>query len=131
MAKKLKAALIGFGGMGHFHATQYKKQKNCELVAICDIDKKKFEKLSADINLGNSGDADLSNVRQYLSYEDLIKNEKFDFLDICLPCHLHAEYAIRAMKDGYHVLCEKPMARDVKLADQMIEVSEKTKKWYK
>ena len=32
------------------------------------------------------------------------------------------------MKDGYHVLCEKPMARDVKLADQMIEVSEKTKK---
>ena len=129
MAKKLKAALIGFGGMGHFHATQYKKQKNCELVAICDIDKKKFEKLSADINLGNSGDADLSNVCQYLSYEDLIKNEKFDFLDICLPCHLHAEYAIRAMKYGYHVLCEKPMARDVKLADQMIEVSEKTKKF--
>ena len=129
MAKKLKAALIGFGGMGHFHATQYKEQKNCELVAICDIDEKKFEKLSEEINLGNSGEADLSNVHQYLSYEDLTKNEEFDFLDICLPCHLHAEYAIRAMQDGYHVLCEKPMARNVKLADKMIDVSRKTKKF--
>ena len=43
MAKKLNAALIGFGGMGHFHANCYPKQKNVELVAICDIDKKKFE----------------------------------------------------------------------------------------
>ncbi len=129
MAKKLKAALIGFGGMGHFHATQYKNQKNCELVAICDIDPKKFDKLSEEINLGSSGVADLSNVRRYLSYEELVAKETFDYLDICLPCHLHAEYAIRAMKDGYHVLCEKPMARDVRLADQMIAVSKKTKKF--
>ena len=129
MTRKLRAALIGFGGMGHFHATQYKEQKNCELVAICDIDPEKFKKLSAEINLGNSGVADLSKVHQYLSYEELLKNETFDYLDICLPCHLHAEYAIRAMKDGKHVLCEKPMARDVRLADRMIAVSGKTRKF--
>ena len=29
-SKKLKAALIGFGGMGHFHSTCYAKQKNLE-----------------------------------------------------------------------------------------------------
>ena len=129
MTRKLRAALIGFGGMGHFHATHYKEQKNCELVAICDIDPEKFKKLSAEINLGNSGVADLSKVHQYLSYEELLKNETFDYLDICLPCHLHAEYAIRAMKDGKHVLCEKPMARDVRLADRMIAVSGKTRKF--
>ena len=129
MTRKLRAALIGFGGMGHFHATQHKEQKNCELVAICDIDPEKFKKLSAEINLGNSGVADLSKVHQYLSYEELLKNETFDYLDICLPCHLHAEYAIRAMKDGKHVLCEKPMARDVRLADRMIAVSGKTRKF--
>jgi len=128
MAKKLSVALLGFGGMGHFHATQYKTQPHCKLIAICDIDKKKFEQLSASINLGNSGDADLSGIKQYLSYEELIKNEKPDMIDICLPCHLHAEYAIRAMNDGFHVLCEKPMARTVKLADRMIETSKKTGK---
>ena len=126
MAKKLKTALLGFGGMGHFHATQYKDQPNCSLIAICDIDRKKFEKLSADINLGNSGEADLANVHQYLSYEEMIRNEKPDFIDICLPCHLHAEYAIRAMKDGFHVLSEKPMARTLAQVDEMLGVSKKT-----
>lgn len=128
MAKKLKVALLGFGGMGHFHASQYKDQPNCVLTAICDIDKKKFAELSAEINLGNSGEADLANVRQYLSYEDMVKNEKPDFIDICLPGHLHAEYAIRAMKDGFHVLSEKPMARTLAQADEMLKVSEKTGK---
>lgn len=128
MAKKLKAALLGFGGMGHFHATQYKDQPDCTLIAICDVDRKKFEKLSADINLGNSGEADLASVHQYLSYEEMIRNEKPDLIDICLPCHLHAEYAVRAMKEGFHVISEKPMARTLAQADRMIRVSRETGK---
>ncbi|OQA81230.1 MAG: Glucose--fructose oxidoreductase precursor [Lentisphaerae bacterium ADurb.Bin242] len=123
MTEKIKVALIGFGGMGHFHASCYKNQKNAELVALCDIDKSQFEKLEAEINVGSSGKADLSKVGKYLSYEELIQKADFDMLDICLPCHLHAEYAIRALKDGYHVLCEKPMARTPALADRMIRAA--------
>ena len=126
MAKKLRAALIGFGGMGHFHASCYPKQKNVELIAICDIDKEKLKKDKEEINLGESGKTDLAAVAKYTSYDALIQHEKFDFLDICLPCHLHAEYAVRAMRDGFHVLCEKPMARTVLLADRMIRVSRET-----
>ncbi len=123
MADKIKVALIGFGGMGHFHASCYKNQKHAELVALCDIDKSQFEKLDAEINVGNSGQADLSKVEKYLSYEELVRNAEFDMLDICLPGHLHAEYAVRALKDGYHVLCEKPMARTPALADRMIRAA--------
>ena len=126
MAKKLKAALIGFGGMGHFHAACYAKQKNVELVAVCDIDKKKFEQDKEKINLGESGKTDLSRIAKYLSYEELVKNEKFDLLDICLPGYLHAEYAVRAMKDGFHVLCEKPMARTLAQADRMLRIARET-----
>ena len=126
MAKKLKAALIGFGGMGHFHANCYPKQKNVELVAICDIDKKKFEVEKEKINIGESEKTDLAGIAKYLSYEELVRKADFDMLDICLPCHLHAEYAVRAMKDGYHVLCEKPMARTVAQADRMIRTARET-----
>ena len=104
MAKKLRAALIGFGGMGHFHSSCYPKQKNVELVAICDIDPKKFEQDKAEINLGKSEKTELDSIAKYASYEELTEKADFDMLDICLPCHLHAEYAVRAMKDGYHVL---------------------------
>lgn len=128
-AKKLKVALIGFGGMGHFHAVCYRKQKYADLVAICDIDKKKFDESRIKINLGESGDVDLSGIKQCYSYKELKETVDFDVLDICLPGHLHAEYAVKAMKDGYHVLCEKPMARNLAQADRMIRVSRETNRY--
>ena len=112
--------------MGHFHATHYQTQPRCELMAICDSAPEAFANDSSEINLGNSGKADLSALPHYLSYEDLVRNEKPDIVDICLPGHLHAEYAIRAMNDGFHVLCEKPMARTVALADEMIATAKRT-----
>lgn len=130
MAKKMKAAILGFGGMGHHHASQYAEQKDCELVAVCDINPAQLERDNITINIGNSGKSDMKTFRKYLCYEDMIANEKdLDFIDICLPSDLHAEYSIKAMKDGYNVLCEKPMALNLKDADAMIATSKKTNKF--
>ncbi len=126
MAKEIRAALIGYGGMGHFHASCYPKQQHVKLVAVCDCNPEKFKEKKAEINLGESGDSSLKDIATFGSYEELCRGIRFDMLDICLPCHLHAEYAIRAMRDGYHVLCEKPMARTVAQADRMIRVSRET-----
>ena len=123
--KKLRVAIIGYGGMGHFHASCYPEQKYAQLVAICDTDKSKFTQTSTSINIGDSGQSDLKDVQFFSSYRELVKKAEFDVLDICLPCHLHARYAIQAMKDGFHVLCEKPMARSLYQADKMIAASQK------
>ena len=126
--KKVRAAILGFGGMGHCHAAQYAKQKNVRLVAVCDIDQKQLETAEMSINLGNTGKTDMSSLNKYLSYGELIKNEALDFIDICLPTDLHAEYSIRALKDGFNVLCEKPMALNVRDCDKMIAAAEKSGK---
>lgn len=128
MEKKLRVGLLGFGGMGHFHATQYHGQKYCDLIAVCDINPETFTRLSEEINIGNSGVADLSKVKRYLSYEEMIRNESLDMIDICLPGHLHAPYAIQSMQHGMHVLTEKPMSRTLHLANKMLEISKKTEK---
>ena len=112
--------------MGHFHANCYRQQKHVELTAICDIDPLSFKQETAEINTGKSEKFDLKTVRTCASYEELRDNVDFDMLDICLPCHLHAKYAIRAMEDGYHVLCEKPMARSSAQADRMIRAAHAT-----
>ena len=112
MAAKLRAALIGYGGMGRFHAARYPRQKNVELVAVCDSDPGAFEK--------DKEKNELSGIVRCHSFRELVKNTGFDLLDICLPTHLHAEYAVQAMKAGYHVLCETPMARTLLQADRMI-----------
>ncbi len=127
--RKIKAAILGFGGMGHCHASQYAEQPDVELVALCDIDPKKLELDNITINIGNSGKTDVNSLHKYLCYEELIKNEPdLAYIDICLPTDLHCEYAIRAMKDGFNVICEKPMALNSKDADRMIQVSKETGK---
>ena len=131
MAKKkmLKAAILGFGGMGHCHASQYGAQKNVQLVAVCDIDKSKFHLENVELNFGDSGSSDVNSMNCYLSYEELIKGEPdLDYIDICLPSDLHCEYACRAMKDGFNVLCEKPMALNTKDCKKMIKTSYDTGK---
>ena len=81
--EKLKVTLLGYGGMGHFHATQYQTQTRCELIAICDSAPEAFANDSSEINLGSSGKADLSALPHYSSYEELVRNEKPDIIDIC------------------------------------------------
>ena len=129
MAKKLKAAILGFGGMGHCHASQYAAQKNVTLAALCDIDPGQLKKTDITINIGNSGKTDTKDIAKYLSYEELIANEKdLDYIDICLPSDLHCEYSVRAMNDGFNVLCEKPMALNTADCDKMIAASKATGK---
>lgn len=52
--------------------------------------------------------------------DELILNPKVDFVYIATPHHLHAPIAIKAAKAGKHVLVEKPIAVNLKQADEMI-----------
>ncbi|MDX1963653.1 MAG: Gfo/Idh/MocA family oxidoreductase [Pirellulales bacterium] len=71
------------------------------------------------------------NIKVYGDYNDLIaaKDELgLEGIIIALPLHLHAECAIRAMRAGLHVLCEKLMGQTVAQCKEMGRVSEETKK---
>lgn len=59
----------------------------------------------------------------------MLENEKeVDVVSICTPNGLHAEHSIKALKAGFNVLCEKPMATSVHDCGEMIKTSEKTNK---
>ena len=112
--KEIKFAMIGYGGIAKSHKHGYDLLKEegfpAKLVAICDIDKNQFTAAEQAINLGATYGTDLSDVSLYTNVDEMLKNEDFDVVDICLPTYLHKEYAIKLMRAGKHVLSEKPMA---------------------
>src|SRR5688572_28206462 len=66
--------------------------------------------------------------RAHGSYEALLADPEIDVIYNPLPNHLHAEWTIKALQAGKHVLCEKPFALTLKEVDTMIAASKKTGK---
>lgn len=60
------------------------------------------------------------------SYEAMLESDDVDAVYIGLPNHLHAEWSIKAMQAGKHVLCEKPFAVTVEEVDAVTAVSQQT-----
>lgn len=65
-------------------------------------------------------------AKAYDDLADMLEKEKgkMDVISICSPNALHAEQSIAALKAGYHVLCEKPMALSSRDCGEMIKAAE-------
>ena len=62
-------------------------------------------------------------ARAHPTYRDLVEDPAVDAIYNPLPNDLHAEWSIRAMRAGKHVLCEKPMALDAPEVQAMIQAA--------
>ena len=124
-----RVALVGFGFMGRTHYGAWKKCRGAKVVAVCVTN---LAHLSAKVEGNIKGAADNSalpkSVRVFDSYEKLLASGGFDIVDLTVPTHLHAEMAIAALKAGFHVLCEKPMALSVRDCDRMLAAAKRAKR---
>ncbi len=59
------------------------------------------------------------------SYDKMLESDDIDAVYISLPNYLHAEWTVKALNSGKHVLCEKPFALSLEEVDQMKEAAEK------
>lgn len=130
MTKIIQVGLIGVGGMGRTHFNCYRNNPNAKIVALCDLleDRRNGNWDDVNLNIGTnkSNSFDMSQIKSYENYNDLIADPNVQMVDICLPTRLHAPVAIAAMKAGKDVLCEKPMAWTVDEAREMEAVAQQT-----
>ena len=62
-------------------------------------------------------------IANFGSYDDVIHHTSVDIIYIATPHDSHAQLAIKCMRAGKHILCEKPMAVNAAQAQQMIKVA--------
>ncbi len=110
-------AIVGCGRIAQRHAEHIHNTIGCALVATCDIEFDKAQKL-----------ADAYGSIPYSSIEELLENKNVDILSICSPNGLHAHHSILGLNAGKHVLCEKPMALSAYDCGEMIKAAEKANK---
>ncbi|MDX1565744.1 MAG: Gfo/Idh/MocA family oxidoreductase [Phycisphaeraceae bacterium] len=122
-SKTLNIGLVGYGFMGRTHTNGYKRANDFfdleyrpVLKAICGRTKDKAQAF-ADQWGYESVETD---------WQKLIERDDIDAIDICTPNNSHHDIAIAAAKAGKMVLCEKPLARTVAEAQEMVDVVEET-----
>jgi predicted dehydrogenase len=111
----IKFAIIGCGRIAQRHAEHI--NNNGKLIAVCDVVKEKADELAKKYD-----------ATAYTDVQEMLTKEKPDLVSICSPNGLHAQHTIAALKAGFHVLCEKPMAISVFDCGEMIKEAEKANK---
>lgn len=108
----LKVGIIGAGVMGRTHAECWSKLSDVKIQVVCDIESDKAEGLAKIYN------SDVS-----ISATEVIKRSDIDIIDICTPTLFHPEITILALKSGKHTLCEKPIARTLESAKEVVKIA--------
>jgi len=124
MAKTLRVGLIGYRFMGRVHSNAWRQaprffplKANIELHTICGRNTSGVQ--AARVQLGWQ--------HATTDWHEIVESPLIDIVDIVTPTNFHAEMAVAAAKNGKHVLCEKPLAINVKQAEAMLAAAQKAK----
>ena len=114
--KKLKAAIVGVGGISHYHINGYLKNENTELYAFCDINEEVLKAAGEEYGI----------KRLYTDEAKMLSElPEIDIVSVCTWNSAHAPCTIMALRAGKDVLCEKPMALNAKEAESMLDEAKK------
>ena len=128
----VRIGIIGVGFMGMTHFEGAKAVEGAKVTAIATRNEKKLAGDWSDIqgNFGPRGSSktDLTGVKPYSDYHDLLADPEIDLVDICLPTDQHEKVAIEALQAGKHVLLEKPIAIELEAAERILAAAKKAGK---
>jgi predicted dehydrogenase len=111
---KIRIGAVGAGGFGLFALQHFTQIPGVELVGMAGTHRE-----AAFAVAQRFGIPDIEDVDALLARPDI------DLVYIATPPFLHASQGLRALEAGKHVICEKPLALDLKEADEMIAVAER------
>ncbi len=105
----MRVGMVGAGWIAADHAAVLAERDDVELVAVCDLDRSRAERLAP---------------HAYERWQDLLDEERLDALWVCTPPLAHREPTVAALERGIHVYLEKPIARRLDDAAAIVAAAE-------
>ncbi len=116
--QKVKLGVIGLGWVAQvFHLPTLKKFSEVEISCICDKDKSRARAIAEKYGI----------KKYYTDYEEMLRNEELNAVDICTTTDTHEEISIAALENKMDVFVEKPITRKYSEAVSIMETVKKTK----
>lgn len=106
----MRVGLVGAGFIGNVHLNAYAGMPGADVVGVADPDPE-----------AAAAGAALVGAEAFMSYEEMVESVEPDLVDICVPTAFHRDLAVRAARDGLHVILEKPIARTLDDAAAIVE----------
>ena len=108
---KLRAAVIGVGYLGRFHAQKFMTNPDVDLVGVVDVDQQRASEVAEE-----------TQSKAFTDYKELLK--EIDLVSIVVPTQQHYRVAKDCFQSGCHVLLEKPVTQTVEEVDELIALAE-------
>ena len=115
MSREIGFAVVGLG-MGKHHCRAISMAPGARLVAVCDID---VERLQPE--------AEQYGCKAYEKFDELLKDDEVDVINMATPSGMHAEMGIQAAEAGKHLIVEKPADIVPERIDALIEAGKRCK----
>ena len=114
----IKIAVIGCGHWGPNHIRVFNQLRDCDVITAVDPDPERRKKFSENFtNLHIADDA-----------QEAFSDPQVDAVVISTPTNTHYSLVCAALRQGKHVLCEKPLCESVKELKEIVEIATQQKR---
>jgi predicted dehydrogenase len=119
-AERVRVAIIGVRNRGNDLAQEFARDRNAEVVALCDVDDASFAKPVKAVETITT-----RTPRTEKDFRRLLDDRSIDAVAVATPDHWHALLTVLACQAGKDVYCEKPASHNVVEGRRMVQAARK------
>jgi predicted dehydrogenase len=121
--EKIRVACMGVNSRGLAVGKNFAHQKNCEVLHVCDVDKR-----AADVCIDAIQQIQTIKPKATPDFRNALEDKDLDALIVTAPDHWHAPAALLACSAGKHVYLEKPCSHNPNEGEMLVKSAEKHKR---
>ena len=120
-SERITMGCIGVGWQGGSNMDAFLREKDCRVVAVCDVDKNHLDEAKNRVNQQYKN----NDCATYGDFRELIARDDIDAVSLGLPDHWHSIPAVAAARSGKDIFGEKPLSHNLREGRAMCDAVER------